>query len=145
LRLAVIVATPGAGPEPAPLLDARRKGVERGDLVRARVTEGGPLREQRVLDPGQPGLPPAAEGGQWHLLLVSAQAAGDHRAPGSAVPRSELEAHRHALELPLGELVAGPMLVAIVQANADAGRGQIGANPFGDGQHGCALVVGAVD
>ncbi len=139
------ITAPGSNPEAALLLDPSREGVERRDLVGIGLSVGERIGEEGSLQ----GLQPVAHAGgdlrDGDLFLLAAEPAGHDDPFRRNIPRTELDPHRHALELPFGELVAGPMLIAIVEAHADAARGQVGAQPIRDVHHRRALLVGPVD
>jgi hypothetical protein len=113
--------------------------------VRVRVAEGERIAEERGLDVGEAIGHAADDVSQRDFLPVTAEARGDDDAPSLNIARADLDPHRDALELPFGELVARPMLIAIVEADAHAGRREIGAKAFGDAEDGLPLFVGSVD
>ena len=113
--------------------------------MRVRLSEGERIGEELTLDRCQAFAHARGDLGDGDLLLLAAEAAGDHHPVGGDVARTELDPHRDALELPLRELVAGPMLIAVIEADPDALLRQVGAQPVRDRQHRGALVVGSVD
>ena len=83
--------------------------------------------------------------GQRQLLLVAAQPRYQHGPPGLDVTRTELDPDRDALQLPLGELVARPMLIAVVEPDADARAARSTRSASATGVDGRAFFIGAVD
>src|SRR5262249_42097669 len=137
-RRAVLLDTRLAVAAPAPARDGEAAGAtEELDhlVVGRRVAEGSPLAfvtglaEEGGLDLGEQLDRRGGQPCERQLLLLAGVAAREGGRSGRDVAGAELDAQRHALELPLVELEAGPVLLAIVQTNANPGSAQL----IGDG------------
>ena len=122
LGLAGCVAAPRPDPEAADLVDAARELVEgaRSGACSPRGRRRASANRSRWIDASRSAIPEATSPSATSSF-VAVEARDEHGLAGGHVARAELDPHRHALDLPLGELVAGPMLVAVVEPDADAG------------------------
>ena len=112
------------------------------DLGRAAVAERGRLGEE-----ARPGSPRAARrrSGEARRPGRSPSPRTSRRAsvttPSADVARSELDAHRHALQLPVGHAPAEAGGDLGVHRRPDAGRGQLGGHPPRLVGHGPVVVL----
>src|SRR5262249_22275318 len=100
-------------------------------VVAARVAERSPLLfgsrglEERRLDVAQQLVDRDRHARQRYLPLLAGIAARDGHCLFREVATSDLDPHRRTLQLPLVELEAGPVVRAVVDADADTARAQL--------------------
>src|SRR6185295_2637164 len=140
LRLALWVAAPRAGHEPAPVGDQRTEFVEARGPVGVRLAERGRVVEQGLLRGVQQALDRAVGAVQAELLLLAGVAPLDRDLVRLQVAEPEVEPQRDPPQLAVGELVPRPQVVTVVYLDADRR-----ATPRPAGDRAAQLVDGALD
>src|SRR5439155_11644812 len=116
-------------------------------VVAARVTERSPLllvervAIQRCLHVSQHLVDRDSRARKRDLLLLAGVAARDGDCCRREVAAADLDADRHALQLPLVELEAGPVLGPIVDTDANTRCPQLVGDGSGGLEHFSALVL----
>ncbi len=119
--------------------------VEVRRLVAVRLAEGFGVVVKLGLDPAQDAGHTGGRLREGELFLVSTGARDHHDLARLDVARSDLEPHRDALQFPLAELVAGAVLVAVVDLHPDQVAGELVFHLVRHLEHRAALLVGLVD